>query len=189
MYLRAVIALCRTPISAESAARTAFSFPCGKATASARRFGCLSSGTKSFLRRDRSSSAAETNLSSSSSSRCRIAASRSLGKTCRDGSAVSVSRLVARDDDSEGDDGEGSRPDDDDVSGIEDRFGCGIMRQVCRRFRWTHNHKGASRSNMHMLSTGLAGGRVLRRPRYHFRIRICTSLKRKRRQRLRLPPF
>ena len=63
------------------------------------------------------------------------------------------------------------------------------MRQVCRRFRWTHNHKGASRSNMHMLSTGLAGGRVLRRPRYHFRIRICTSLKRKRRQRLRLPPF
>ena len=40
------------------------------------------------------------------------------------------------------------------------------MRQVCRRFRWTHNHKGASRSNMRMLSTGLAGGRVLRRPRY-----------------------
>ena len=52
-----------------------------------------------------------------------IAASRSLGKTCRDESAVSASRLMAGDDDSDGDDGEESRSDDDDRSGTEDRFG------------------------------------------------------------------
>jgi hypothetical protein len=114
-----------------NAARTAFNLPCGKETQTATsRFRWLSWRTESFLRRDRSSSATETNLSSASSSRCRIAASRSLGKTCRDGSAVSISLLPAGKEGPGDDDEEGFRPNDEYTS-PEDRFGALIISSCC----------------------------------------------------------
>ena len=83
-----------------NAARTAFSFPGGSETASAStsRLLRLSSARGGFFRRLRSASAAKTNLSRSGSSSCLIAASISLGKIYRWGSAISGPDLTAAED-------------------------------------------------------------------------------------------
>jgi hypothetical protein len=106
------------------AARTAFNFPCGNGGESPSAFRCRRpfSGTEGFFRRARSSSATETNLSSCSSSRCLIAASRSLGKIYREEATVLVSWLTSEEEFVDGDNGDRCTVDQDD-SNSDSRFG------------------------------------------------------------------
>jgi hypothetical protein len=68
---------------------------------------------------------------------------------------------MAGDDDSEGDDGEESCPDDDDRSGTEDRFDGATISSWCCRLPWAHNYKSAFKSDIHPLSTDFVGRKAL----------------------------